>query len=147
LKTLKQPRQSRRQDAFYFGPAHSRPLHSWTWLVRAATFSLLTLLMIQPTTIAAEMPANRSAATHSAPANSAGNNSTADAALPDPVLKVMQTELKRATTSLAKSDPAPYYMSYTVYDQTSLVLAGSYGSLTTNAGFHRRQADVTMRVG
>jgi len=62
-------------------------------------------------------------------------------------MKVMQSELKRATTDLAKSDPAPYYISYTVYDQTAIVLAGAYGSLITNTGVHRRQADVTMRVG
>src|ERR1700760_3770740 len=36
------------------------------------------------------------------------------AAKPDPILKVMQTELSRASSSLAKTDPAPYFMSYTV---------------------------------
>jgi len=48
---------------------------------------------------------------------------------------------------LAKSDPAPYYISYTVYEQNSIVLAGAYGSLLTNTAAHRRQADVTMRIG
>jgi TldD protein len=66
---------------------------------------------------------------------------------PDPILKVMQGELARATTNLGKSDPAPYYLSYTVNDQDLVVLIGSYGSLLTNAGLRRRQADVTMRVG
>jgi TldD protein len=65
----------------------------------------------------------------------------------DPILKVMQTELARATTNLAKSEPAPYYISYTVNDQDLVVLIGSYGSLLTNAGLRRRQADVIMRVG
>ncbi|MGC1903373.1 MAG: metallopeptidase TldD-related protein [Candidatus Acidiferrum sp.] len=65
----------------------------------------------------------------------------------DTVLKVMQTELQRATTDLAKSQPAPYYLSYTVNDQDIVVLIGSYGSLLTDAGLKRRQADVTMRVG
>ena len=65
----------------------------------------------------------------------------------DPILKVMQSELARATTNLAKSEPAPYYISYTVNDQDLVVLIGSYGSLLTNAGLRRRQADVTMRVG
>lgn len=65
----------------------------------------------------------------------------------DPVLKVMQSELARATTDLAKTEPAPYYLSYTVHDQDLVVLIGSYGSLLTNAGLRRRQADVTMRVG
>jgi TldD protein len=111
--------------------------------VRATTASLLTLVMIQPAAIAADAPDNKSVPDDS----TTGNNSAVDSALPDPVLKIMQAELKRATTDLAKSDPAPYYMAYTVYDQTSIVLAGSYGSLTTDTGIHRRQADVTMRVG
>ena len=66
---------------------------------------------------------------------------------PDPVMNVMQGELKRATAALAKSDPAPYYLGYTVYDQNTIVLAAAYGSLLTNSVVHRRQADVTMRVG
>ncbi|MGB6899808.1 MAG: hypothetical protein WBE12_14510, partial [Candidatus Acidiferrum sp.] len=32
----------------------------------------------------------------------------------DPVMKVMQAELARASTDLGKTDSAPYYMSYTV---------------------------------
>src|SRR5205085_534984 len=56
----------------------------------------------------------------------------------DPVLKVMQSELSRATTSLAKSEPAPYFMSYTVNDQSLIVLVGSYGSLLTDAALQRR---------
>jgi hypothetical protein len=65
----------------------------------------------------------------------------------DPVLKVMQTELARANTELGKTDQAPYYLSYTVYDQDYVVLVGAYGSLLTDAAAKRRQADVTMRVG
>ena len=65
----------------------------------------------------------------------------------DPVLKVMQTELSRASTELGKTDQAPYYLSYTVYDQDYVVLVGAYGSLLTDAAAKRRQADVTMRVG
>src|SRR5215467_9698829 len=47
----------------------------------------------------------------------------------DPVMSVMQAELKRATAALTNSDPAPYYLSYTVYDQNAIVMAGAYGSL------------------
>ena len=65
----------------------------------------------------------------------------------DAVLKVMQTELSRASASLAKSDPAPYFISYTVNDQSMVVLVGAYGSLLTDVSLDRRQADVTMRVG
>jgi TldD protein len=65
----------------------------------------------------------------------------------DPVLKAMQGELSRATAELGKSEQAPYFLSYTVYDQNFVVLVGAYGSLLTNAAARRRQADVTMRVG
>jgi predicted Zn-dependent protease len=62
-------------------------------------------------------------------------------------MKVMQSELSRATAALAKSDPAPYFMSYTVDDENLTLLVGAYGSLLQDASFQRRQADVTMRVG
>ena len=65
----------------------------------------------------------------------------------DPVMKVMQAELARASSDLGKTDSPPYFMSYTVYDQNLVVLVGAYGSLLTNASLRRRQADVTMRVG
>jgi len=65
----------------------------------------------------------------------------------DPVLRVMQAELSRANSELGKTDQAPYYLSYTVYDQDYVVLVGAYGSLLTDAAAKRRQADVTMRVG
>jgi predicted Zn-dependent protease len=89
------------------------------------------------------------------PLASAANDATSSAAVDkaaaktvsDPVMKVMQTELARASMELGKTDSAPYYMSYTVYDQNLVVLVGAYGSLLTNASLQRRQADVVMRVG
>ena len=87
-------------------------------------------------------------------ASAAGNTSSPEAAakpapkiVSDPVMKVMQAELARASTDLGKADSPPYYMSYTVYDQNLTVLVGAYGSLLTDASLDRRQADVTMRVG
>lgn len=65
----------------------------------------------------------------------------------DPVLATMQAELNRAKTDLAKSDPAPYFLSYTVYDQDQIVIAAAYGGILTNTINRRRSADVTMRVG
>jgi TldD protein len=63
------------------------------------------------------------------------------------LLSTMQSELERAKASLAKSEPAPYFISYEVYDQRTLTVAGTYGTLlTSNLGNHR-WADVTMRVG
>jgi len=89
-----------------------------------------------------------------APVSSAGPEKSPSAkstktapAKPDPILKVMQAELARASSSLGKTEPAPYFMSYTVNDQDIVLLVGSYGSLLTDAALQRRQADVVMRVG
>jgi TldD protein len=71
----------------------------------------------------------------------------AAAAVADLVLATMQTELNRAKTDLAKSEPAPYFLSYTVYDQDQVVIAASYGGILSNSTMKRRSADVTMRVG
>ena len=65
----------------------------------------------------------------------------------DPLLQIMKGELDRAKADLAKSDPAPYYLSYTVYDQEQTLIAASYGGLLSDAAERRRTADVTMRVG
>jgi TldD protein len=63
------------------------------------------------------------------------------------VLTTMQQELQRATKSLAKTDPAPYYMSYAVTDTDETAVAASNGSVIYSASVDRRQADVMMRVG
>ena len=65
----------------------------------------------------------------------------------DPVLDAMQTELSRAIAELGKAEQPPYFLSYTVYDQEFVVLAGAYGSLLGDTSVKRRFADVTMRVG
>src|ERR1700738_1506460 len=65
----------------------------------------------------------------------------------DPVLRVMQAELSRANSELGKTDQAPYYLSYTVYDQDYVVLVGAYGSLLTDAAARRRPAGGQMCVG
>jgi predicted Zn-dependent protease len=66
---------------------------------------------------------------------------------PDVLLDTMQRELHRAIASLEKSDPATYYLSYSVADATSVTIAGTAGSLIVSSEGHRRQADVIMRVG
>src|SRR5258708_3773769 len=65
----------------------------------------------------------------------------------DALLQTMQAELNRAKTDLAKSDPAPYFLSYTVYDQDQIFIAGAYGALLSDMTTKRRNTDVTMRVG
>src|SRR4029077_7371230 len=117
-------------------PAQRNLPFQFTELLRAAACCVMALqLSFAPFLSAA--PANESAATKTAPAKGAAA----------PILTVMQTELARATGSLAKSDPAPYFLSYTVNDQSIVVLVGAYASVLTNASLDRREADVVMRVG
>jgi TldD protein len=66
---------------------------------------------------------------------------------PDALLETMQLELKRATSLLAKSNPAPYYLSYAVTDANGSAIVATNGAIATSSAVHRRQADVMMRVG
>jgi TldD protein len=88
-----------------------------------------------------------SAATDGSSGSPAPADKPAAKSVNDPVMKIMQAELVRASSDLGKTDSPPYFMSYTVYDQNLVVLVGAYGSLLTDAGLRRRQADVVMRVG
>ena len=63
------------------------------------------------------------------------------------LLATMRSELERAKTSLATSDPAPYFISYEVYDQHNMMVTGTYGTIVTSNASNQRWADVTMRVG
>ncbi len=66
---------------------------------------------------------------------------------PDTLLTTMQKELQRAIAALAKSDPAAYFLSYSVADMDSAVLVATNGSLVVSSQEQERQAAVTMRVG
>ena len=66
---------------------------------------------------------------------------------PDLLLQTMQQELKRANTLLAKSEPAPYYLSYAVTDIDGSAIVAANGSLMISTSVRRRLADVMMRVG
>ncbi len=63
------------------------------------------------------------------------------------LLNTMQHEMSRAQASLAKSEPAPYFMSYSVYDQQDLSISAGEGSIISSVTEQRRWADVTMHVG
>jgi TldD protein len=65
----------------------------------------------------------------------------------DVLMETIQKELERASSSLSKADPAPYFLSYTVNDGEGLSIAGENGSVLLSSTYHRRQADVVMRVG
>jgi TldD protein len=65
----------------------------------------------------------------------------------DILISTMQRELDRARSELQKHDPAPYFMSYSVYDQTVGMAIAGQGSLMNSTRTRRRSADVIMRVG
>lgn len=69
------------------------------------------------------------------------------AAKSDALLSTMQRELDRAHGELQKNDPAPYFMSYSVYDQTLSIAVAGQGSLMNSTRGRRRSADVIIRVG
>jgi TldD protein len=74
-------------------------------------------------------------------------SSTSSNATSDMVLATMQRELKRATTSLAKTDPSPYFLSYAVSDIDATVIVASNGSVIFSTSLVLRQGDVMTRVG
>ncbi len=65
----------------------------------------------------------------------------------DILVSAMQQELQRAHDSLAKLDPAPYFLSYSVYDQNEAFAVGTQGSLMSSVAARHRAADVIVRVG
>ena len=106
-------------------------------------FSSLLRIVLVFSVVLGLIPASFDAA-----AGGAGGGNTAAASKPsDAVLDAMRQELSRATKELAKAENPPYFIGYSVYDQDLVIIVGSYGSLLTSASAHRREADVTMRVG
>jgi len=66
----------------------------------------------------------------------------------DPILlRTMQQELDRAMASLGKADPAPYFISYAVNEESGTIIMGSQGALVANIKRHERNADISVRVG
>ena len=65
----------------------------------------------------------------------------------DPLLPLLHSELDRAMSSLAKSDPAPYFVSYSVTDKNETAMLASSGAMVTSVSGRRRLLDVSVRVG
>jgi len=79
-----------------------------------------------------------------------GNRSAASAPLAqkdDVLLSTMQRELQRAQASLGTLDPAPYFLSYSVYDQSRWTVLCIQGSLVSSFHVRRRSANVSIRIG
>jgi TldD protein len=76
-----------------------------------------------------------------------GGNNRATPSKNGVLLQAMQQELQRSTSELGKLDPAPYYASYSVYDEDLTLVVGSLGSIMNSSHLHHRAGDVSMRVG
>lgn len=68
------------------------------------------------------------------------------------LVQAMDTEMHRAMQLLGKDgsdgeQPKPYFLSYSVSDATTWVLAAQYGSVYSDTLKHMRTADVQVRVG
>jgi TldD protein len=62
-------------------------------------------------------------------------------------MHTLQQELDRAMSSLAKADPAPYFMSYSANEESGAVIVGSQGAIIADANRHERSVDISVRVG
>jgi predicted Zn-dependent protease len=63
------------------------------------------------------------------------------------LMRTLQQELDRAMSSLAKADPAPYFISYSANEQTGTIIAASQGAIVADATRRERTVDILVRVG
>lgn len=68
-------------------------------------------------------------------------------AAPSPVLKTMSDELARNFSALKSQPTPPYFLSYEVTDTRSATVSTGFGALESSNEGHRRQLDITLRVG
>jgi TldD protein len=64
-----------------------------------------------------------------------------------PLVKILSDELDRNFKALQKSDPAPYFMDYSVTDDEADVIIASSGAVDAQNHIHQRILDVTIRAG
>ncbi|MGA9642187.1 MAG: metallopeptidase TldD-related protein [Terriglobales bacterium] len=88
---------------------------------------------------------------HAASAKSPAKKEAKSAPAADPtdtlLLSTIQNELHRGQAELSKLDPAPYFTSYSISDEDSMVVMASEGGVLTSTRERRRVADVSMRIG
>lgn len=65
----------------------------------------------------------------------------------DPLLTIMTSELRREMDALAKQPVPPYYISYNVGDEQTVMILTSFGSTTRHDSSMRRMLLVDLRVG
>ena len=93
-------------------------------------------------------PQHAAMAAGSEPAGSAGSK---PAAAEPVVMSVLDSELKRAMSSLGSdgdaAQPKPYYLSYDVSEATLVNISAEYGAITTSHETRIRMVDVQVRLG
>ncbi len=65
----------------------------------------------------------------------------------DVLLATAATELHRAQVDLGKLDPAPYFINYSIHDESMSMAVASQGSLVISTHVRQRLGDVIMRIG
>jgi predicted Zn-dependent protease len=65
----------------------------------------------------------------------------------DSLMSILDGELQREMSTLAKQEAPPYYIRYTVYDEEVFSASASFGALTDTAMSRRRSLAVMVRVG
>jgi len=77
-----------------------------------------------------------------------GNSVSAQKPAGAPVLQALQQEMRRAFSVLhEKGDPKPYFISYSVRENSSVDIEASLGALRSSGVDHSRLLDVDVRVG
>ncbi len=83
--------------------------------------------------------------------NAQTNAGQKEASPPDPLIMVMTVELNRDLAALKSTaqanQPAPYFISYDVHDNTSTTVLAQEGAILTSSSNHERTADIIVRVG
>jgi predicted Zn-dependent protease len=64
-----------------------------------------------------------------------------------PLMSILDEEMRRNFQALHKADPAPYFISYEVFDSDLEVITASFGAVNAKNHAHNRIADVSVRVG
>ena len=60
------------------------------------------------------------------------------------LMQTLQQELARASTALAKADPAPYFISFAADDRQALVMAASQGALLASTPQRSRRQGMLL---
>ncbi len=70
------------------------------------------------------------------------------AAAPEPLLGQLEKELTYSMDHLRSDEGAkPYYLAYTVYDETTTILSASLGAMLREDVSHERKLNIDLRVG